>query len=41
MFTKLTGTHKAAIFTLLVLLMALAVALYIRVLGITSEFAAS
>ena len=41
MFTNLTGTHKAAIFTLLVLLMALAVALYIRVLGITSEFAAS
>ena len=40
MFTKLTDTNKAAIFTVLVLLMALAVALYIRVLGITSEFAA-
>lgn len=41
MFTKLTGTNKAAIFTVLVLLMALAVALYIRALGITSEFAAA
>lgn len=41
MFTKLTGTNKAAIFTVLLLLMALAVALYIRALGITSEFAAA
>ena len=39
MLTKLTGTNKAAIFTVLVLLMALAVALYIRALDITSEFA--
>jgi uncharacterized protein len=38
MLTKLTRTNKAAIFTLLVLLMALAVALYIRALGTTSEF---
>jgi uncharacterized protein len=41
MFTKLSSTNKAAIFTLLVLLMALAVALYIRGFGITSEFAAA
>jgi uncharacterized protein len=41
MFTRLTGTNKAAVFTVLVLLMALAVALYIRVLGITSESAAA
>jgi uncharacterized protein len=41
MFTRLTGTNKAAVFTVLVLLMALAVALYIRALGITSEFAAA
>ena len=41
MFTKLTDTNKAAIFTVLVLLMALAVALYLRVLGITSESAAA
>ncbi len=41
MFTKLTGTHKAAVFMVLVLLMALAVALYIRILGIISESAAA
>jgi uncharacterized protein len=41
MFTKLTDTNKAAIFTVLVLLMALTVALYVRVLGITSESAAA
>jgi membrane protease YdiL (CAAX protease family) len=41
MFTKLTGMNKAAIFTVLVLLMALAVAVSIRALGITSEFAAA
>ena len=41
MFTKLTGTNKAAIFTVLVLLMALAVALYVRALDIISEFVAA
>ena len=41
MFTKLTGTNKAAVFMVLVLLMALAVALYIRILGIISESAAA
>ena len=41
MFTKLTGTNKAAIFTVLVLLMALAVALYVRALGISSESVAA
>ena len=41
MFTKLIGTNKAAIFTVLVLLMALAVALYIRALDIPSESAAA
>ena len=41
MFTKLTDINKAAIFTVLVQLMALTVALYDRMLGITSEFAAA
>ena len=42
MFTKLTDTNKAAIFTVLVLLMAAAVALYVsRGLGIASEFTAA
>jgi len=41
MFAKLTGTNKAASFTVLVLLMALAVALYVRALDITSEFVAA
>jgi membrane protease YdiL (CAAX protease family) len=38
MFTRLGGTSKAAIFTVLVLLLALAAALLIRVLGITGGF---
>jgi len=38
MFTKLTDTSKAAIFSVLVLCMALVAALVIRALGITSEF---
>src|SRR5215203_3743846 len=41
MFTKLTDANKAAIFTVLVLLMALVAGLVIRALGITSEFAAA
>jgi uncharacterized protein len=41
MFTKLTGTNKAGIFTVLALVMALAVALYVRALDITSEFVAA
>ena len=39
MFTKLSGTKKAAIFTGLVLLLALATAFYIRANDITSGFA--
>src|SRR5215208_5377759 len=41
MFAKLTDTNKAAIFSVLVLLMALVAGLVIRALGITSEFAAA
>jgi membrane protease YdiL (CAAX protease family) len=41
MFTRLGGTSKATIFTVLVLLMALIAALLIRTLGITSEFVAA
>jgi membrane protease YdiL (CAAX protease family) len=41
MFTKLADTNKAAIFTVLVLCMALVATLVIRVLGITSEFVAA
>jgi membrane protease YdiL (CAAX protease family) len=41
MFTKLTDTSKAAIFSVLVLCMALVAALVIRALGITSEFVAA
>jgi uncharacterized protein len=41
MFTRLGGTSKATIFTVLVLLMALIAALLIRALGITSEFVAA
>ena len=40
MFTRLHDTHKATIFTVLVLLMALVAAFMIRALGITSGFAA-
>ncbi len=38
MFAKLTDTSKAAIFSVLVLFLALAAGLVINVLGITSEF---
>lgn len=41
MFTKLSDTNKAAVFTVLVLLMALVAALLIRVLGVPSEFVAA
>src|SRR5215210_467363 len=41
MFRKLTDTRKAAIFSVLVLCMALVATLVIRVLGITSEFVAA
>src|SRR5215203_4489282 len=41
MFTKLTDTNKAAIFSVLVLIMAVVAGLVIRALGITSEFAAA
>src|SRR5215203_2470465 len=41
MFMKLTDTNKAAIFSVLVLIMAVVAALVIRALGITSEFAAA
>jgi len=40
-FTKLTDTNKAAIFSVLVLVMAVVAGLVIRALGITSEFAAA
>ena len=41
MITKLTDTSKAAIFSVLVLVMAVVAGLVIRALGITSEFAAA
>jgi uncharacterized protein len=41
MFTKLTDINKAAIFSVLVLIMAVVAGLVIRALGITSEFAAA
>src|SRR5215207_6960030 len=41
MFAKLTDTNKAAIFSVLVLVMAVVAGLVIRALGIASEFAAA
>src|SRR5215217_5719010 len=41
MFAKLTDTNKAAIFSVLVLVMAVVAGLVIRALRITSEFAAA
>jgi high-affinity Fe2+/Pb2+ permease len=37
MFTKLTDTSKSTVFTVLVLLMALATAVMFRAMGVTSE----